>query len=109
MEQLVATPLEKILCQVDGVEYVYSMSRGNQAMVTVRYFVGEDRERGLVKWHQRIDEHRDVVPPGVTGWVVEPVEIDDVPIVTLTLVGKSTARAPSRDADVDDASPAPRG
>ena len=27
------------------------------------------------------------MPPGVTGWVVKPVEIDDVPIVTLTLTG----------------------
>jgi len=85
VEQLVATPLEKILYQIDGVEYVYSMSREGQAIITVRYYVGEDRERSLVKLFKKIDENRDVVPPGVTGWVVKPVEIDDVPIVNLTL------------------------
>jgi len=85
VEQLVATPLEKLLYQIDGVEYVYSMSRTDQAVITVRYYVGEDRERSLVKLYKRIDEHLDIVPPGVTGWVVKPVEIDDVPIVTLTL------------------------
>ena len=85
VEQLVATPLEKILYQIDGVEYVYSMSREDQAIITVRYYVGEDRERSLVKLYKKIDENLDVVPPGVTGWVVKPVEIDDVPVVTLTL------------------------
>jgi multidrug efflux pump subunit AcrB len=85
VEQLVTTPLEKILYQIDGVEYVYSMSKEDQAIITVRYYVGEDRERSLVKLYKKIDEHRDMVPPGVTGWTVKPVEIDDVPVVTLTL------------------------
>jgi len=85
VEQLASTPLEKILYQIDGVEYVYSMSRQGQAIITVRYYVGEDRERSLVKLFKKIDENVDMVPPGVTGWVVKPVEIDDVPIVNLTL------------------------
>ena len=88
VEQLVATPLEKLLYQIDGVEYVYSMSREGQAIITVRYYVGQDRERSLVKLYKRIDENIDLVPPGVTGWVVKPVEIDDAPIVTLTLTGR---------------------
>ena len=90
VEQLVTTPLEKILYQIDGVEYVYSMSRENQAIITVRYYVGEDRERSLVKLYKKIDENLDIVPPGVTGWVVKPVEIDDVPVVTLTLASDSS-------------------
>lgn len=85
VEKLVATPLEKLLWQVDGVEHVYSVSRRDGAVVTVRFFVGEDRERALVRLQSRIDGHRDLAPPGVAGWVVRPVEIDDVPIVTLTL------------------------
>jgi multidrug efflux pump subunit AcrB len=85
VEQLVATPLEKILYQIDGVEYVYSMAREDKAIITVRFFVGQDRERSLVKLFKKLDENQDAIPPGVTGWVVKPVEIDDVPIVTLTL------------------------
>lgn len=87
VEQLVATPLEKLLYQIDGVEYVYSMSRENQAIVTVRFYVGQDRERSLVKLFKKVNENLDVIPPGVGGWVVKPVEIDDVPVVTLTLTG----------------------
>ncbi len=102
VEALVATPLERLLYQIDGVEYVYSTSHEDQAVVTVRFHVGEDRERSLVKIYKKIDENLDLVPPGVTGWVVKPVEIDDVPIVTLTLAGKSrnveTPRRPDGDA-----------
>lgn len=86
----VATPLEKMLYQIDGVEYVYSMSREDQAIITVRFYVGEDRERSLVKLKKKIDENLDLVPQGVTGWVVKPVEIDDVPVVTLTLSSESS-------------------
>ncbi|HUU84417.1 MAG TPA: efflux RND transporter permease subunit [Phycisphaerae bacterium] len=92
VEQLVATPLEKLLYQIDGVEHVYSMSRPGQAVVTVRFYVGQDRERSLVKLYNKIEQNTDMVPPGVTGWTVKPVEIDDVPIVTLTLTGASETK-----------------
>ena len=51
VEQQVSARLERLLSQVDGVEYVYSMSRPGQAVVTVRYYVGEHRENSLVKLH----------------------------------------------------------
>ncbi|MCS6977231.1 MAG: efflux RND transporter permease subunit [Gemmatales bacterium] len=91
VERLVATPLERLLFQIDGVEYVYSMSRENLAIVTVRFYVGQDRERSLVKLFKKINENLDIIPPGVSGWVVKPVEIDDVPIVTLTLAPKESS------------------
>jgi len=85
VEKQVASRLEKLLWQVDGVEYVYSMSRPDLAIVTVRFFVGEDRISSLVKLHNKITTHIDIVPPGVSGWVIRPVEVDDVPIVNLSL------------------------
>ena len=85
IEKLVTTPLERLLWHIDGVEYVYSMSRRDSAIVTVRFFVGEDREESLVKLHNAINMNLDLVPPIVTNWLVKPVEIDDVPIVTLSL------------------------
>jgi len=85
VEKLVATPLERLLWQIDGVEYVYSISRRDMAIVTVRFYVGEDRERSLVKLHNKITMNIDRVPPIVRGWVIKPIEIDDVPIVNLTL------------------------
>lgn len=89
VERLVSAPLERILYQIDGVEYVYSMSRADAAIVTVRFYVGEDRERALVRLFKKLEESKELAPPGVAGWVMKPVEIDDVPIVTLTLRGES--------------------
>ncbi len=85
IEMLVTTPLEGLLYQIPGVEYVYSVSGPGQALVTVRYYVGEDLEKSLIKTRDKIMANADLVPPGVTNWIVKPVEIDDVPIVLLTL------------------------
>jgi multidrug efflux pump subunit AcrB len=54
VERQVATRLEKLLYQIDGVEYVYSTSYPSQAIVTVRFTVGEDRERSWVRLHNKM-------------------------------------------------------
>ena len=89
VEKLVATPLEKLLWQIDGVEYVYSMAQRDRAVVTVRFFVGEDREASLVKLYTKIEMNIDKVAPLIRHWVVKPVEIDDVPILGLTLYSET--------------------
>ena len=89
IEQQLSSRLERLLYQIDGVEYVYSMSRPGTAIVTVRFYVGEDREDSLIKLYNKISMSQDVIPPGVTGWVVKPIEIDDVPIVYVTLWSRS--------------------
>ncbi len=90
VERLVATRLEKLLWQIDGVEYVYSTSRPGQAVATVRFYVGEDREKSLLKLYNKLESNIDKVPVVVSNWVVKPIEIDDVPILNLTLYGEDT-------------------
>lgn len=85
VEQLVSSRLERMLYQIDGVEYVYSMSRPGMAVVTVRFQVGEDREKSLIKLYNKIFQNIDKTTPGIAGWVVKPIEIDDVPIVNVAL------------------------
>lgn len=85
VERQVTEKLEKLLSQIDGVEYVYSASRAGGSAVTVRFFVGEDREDSLVKLQSKIQSATHELPASVTSWVVQPIEVDDVPIVTVTL------------------------
>ncbi len=85
VERQITLRLEKLLYQIDGVEYVYSMTRPGECIVTVRFYVGEDREDSLTKLYNKVFSNIDQVPAGVGGWVVKPVEIDDVPIVNVTL------------------------
>jgi multidrug efflux pump subunit AcrB len=92
VEQQVTDRLEKLLNQIDGVEYVYSRSQPGECMVTVRFYVGEDREDSLVKIYNKLHSSVDQVPPQVESWVVKPIEIDDVPIVIATLWSDDTDR-----------------
>jgi multidrug efflux pump subunit AcrB len=85
IEQQITFRLERLLYQIDGVEYVYSMSRPGQCIVTVRFYVGEDREDSLVKLYNKIHSNVDQIPPDVRSWVVKPIEVDDVPIVNVSL------------------------
>jgi len=87
-QRLAAEPLERLFLSIPGVEHVYSTSQPGQAMVTVRFEVGEDREVALVNVRNKIQSNLDRVPPQVAGWIVKPVEIDDVPILTVTLHGE---------------------
>ncbi len=95
VEMLVATPAEQVLSQISGVEHVYSVSRPGLAIVTVQFKVGEERIQALVRLYDTLQANRDWVSPelGVGEYLVKPVGIDDVPIVTFTLWTKDTARA----------------
>ena len=84
-KRLAAEPLERLLFEIPGVEHVYSMSAPGSALVTVRFEVGQDREKALVNVYNKVQSNLDRVPPQVARWLVRPVEIDDVPIVTWTL------------------------
>ena len=63
VEQQVTVRVEKLLYQIDGVEYVYSMSRPGQCIATVRFYVGEDREDSLIKLHNKLTSNVDQIPP----------------------------------------------
>ncbi|MCA8965345.1 MAG: efflux RND transporter permease subunit, partial [Planctomycetes bacterium] len=89
VERQITIPVERVLRAISGVEYVYSMSRRGAAVVTARFFVGEDREDSLVKLHSALQQHAGELPPQVRGWRVESVSIDDVPILAITLHSKT--------------------
>src|SRR5678815_292286 len=85
VEQRVTRPLEQLLWEVPGVEYVYSTSSPGQAMVVVRFTVNEPLEAALVRLNQKLAANADRIPPGVIGPLVKPRSIDDVPILAVTL------------------------
>src|SRR6188472_618452 len=63
VEQRVTRPLEKLLWEIPGVEYLYSTSSPGRAMVIVRFLVGEDEERALVRLNQKLAAHVALIPP----------------------------------------------
>ena len=85
VEERVTKPLERLLWEIPGVEYVYSTSMPGMAQVIVRFKVGEDEERSTVRLQEKLAAHADIVPPGASAPLVKPRSIDDVPILALTL------------------------
>jgi multidrug efflux pump subunit AcrB len=85
VERQVTIPLEKLLAQIPGVEHVYSTTATDQASVTLRFHVGEDREDSILNTYNKLYSNQDRLPPVVAHWMLRPVEVDDVPIVMLGL------------------------
>jgi multidrug efflux pump subunit AcrB len=88
IEQRVTRPLEKLLWEVPGVEYLYSTSSPGQSMVIVRFLVGQDEERALVRLNQKLQANADRIPRGAAPPIVKARSIDDVPIAAVTLWGE---------------------
>ncbi len=84
VEERVTRPMEQLLWEIPGVEYVYSTSRDSESIVIVRYKVGEDPERSLFKLTEKLRSNFDRIPMGVSQPLVKPKSIDDVPILALT-------------------------
>lgn len=84
IEERATRPMEKLLWEVPGVEYLYSTSRDSESLVIVRFKVGEDPERSLVKITEKLRSNFDRIPMGVTPPLIKPKSIDDVPILALT-------------------------
>ncbi|MGA1369217.1 MAG: efflux RND transporter permease subunit [Blastocatellia bacterium] len=85
VEERVTKPMEKLLWEIPGVEYLYSTSSPGSSMVIVRFFVGQNEEDAIVRLNQKLMANADLIPPGASMPLVKPRSIDDVPIVALTL------------------------
>ncbi len=85
MEERVTRPMEKLLWEVPGVEYVYSTSRDSSSLVIVRFKVGLDPQTSLTTLTEKLRSNFERIPHGVGMPLVKPRSIDDVPILALTL------------------------
>ncbi len=87
VEERATRPMEKLLWEIPGVEYIYSTSRPGESLVIVRFKVGEDVEKSLVKLNQKLQSNYDRIPHGVSSPLIKLKSIDDVPILALTFHG----------------------
>ncbi|MFZ7125535.1 MAG: efflux RND transporter permease subunit [Desulfobacterales bacterium] len=87
VERRVTRPMEKLLWEIPGVEYVYSTSSPGMSMAVVRFFVGEEEEKAIVRLQSKLMSNYDRIPHTVTPPLIKPRYIDDVPILGLTFWG----------------------
>jgi multidrug efflux pump subunit AcrB len=84
VEERATRPMEQLLWEIPGVEYIYSTSRPGASLAVVRFKVGEDMERSVVKLDQKLRQNFDRIPHGVSTPLIKARTIDDVPILALT-------------------------
>src|SRR5512137_2522631 len=85
VEERVTKPMERKLWEIDGVEYVYSITRPGMSMAIVRFYVGQDSEKSIVKLYNKLMANADIIPAGVMQPLVKPRSIDGVPTLAVTL------------------------
>ncbi|MCG6949474.1 MAG: efflux RND transporter permease subunit [Acidobacteria bacterium] len=90
VEHRVITPLEKLLYEIENVEYIYSISNPSGGLIVVRFLVGTDPDQAAVRVHTKIQSALDQMPEGLMPPIVKPRTIDDVPVVAYTLWGEHT-------------------
>ena len=88
VEERMTIPMEKLLYELPGVEYIYSTSAAGQSMLVVRFYVGENLEEAIVRLNQKLATNFDRIPHSVGLPLIKPHTIDDVPIMALTLHGQ---------------------
>jgi multidrug efflux pump subunit AcrB len=87
--QRVSLPMEKLLREVPGVEYIYSISHPGMSMLIVRFYVGTKEEDAIIQTYNKLYSNFDRIPPGVSQPVIKVRSIDNVPIMALTLWGQN--------------------
>ncbi len=91
VENRVTKPMEQLLWELQGVEYVYSIVKPGSNLTIVRFKVGESQEDSLVRLYNKLMSNYDRIPPGVTQPLVKARSIDDVPVLAMTLWSENSA------------------
>lgn len=85
VSRLVVSPLERLVSEIKGLKHVYSVSDEGMGIITLEFEVGQEIERAIVLTHNKVQANLDMMPPGVKAPLIKPKEVDDVPVLTLTL------------------------
>ena len=96
VENRIITPLEKLLYEIENVDYIYSTSQPSGGMIIVRFVVGTDPDQAVVRVHAKIASAMDAMPEGMMPPAVKPRSIDDVPAAAYTLWSEEATPAELR-------------
>jgi len=85
VERQLTSPVERRLWEIPDLEYLYSTSSADGALLILRFKVGMSPDVALTRVRTRLDEVRPALPGGASIAAVASRSIDDVPVLALTL------------------------
>ena len=85
VEQLVVAPMEGVLREIEDVDHTFAVAAHGLGQISVQFDVGVDKDDAMVRVYQRVMSHQHLLPPDAELPLVRRVDVDDVPIVNITL------------------------
>ncbi len=85
VEHLILTPLENRLNSIEGVKHLYGKALHGLAQITIEFEVGEDKTKAFVRLYDQVLRFKKDLPSGAGEPHIQVVDVDDVPIITVTL------------------------
>lgn len=88
VNNMVVKPLEAIMNALPGVENTFGYATSDFGVVTVQFKVGQNQVDSLVKVYNQVMQNMDRMPPATQQPIIKPINVDDVPIMTLALTSE---------------------
>jgi HAE1 family hydrophobic/amphiphilic exporter-1 len=93
IEQLVSKPLEDAISGVSGLKHINSVSQDNFSIVFGEFELSKDPDIALEEVKDKVSQARWDLPDDVEETVIQKLDPDDMPIVTLSLKADMDAKA----------------
>jgi multidrug efflux pump subunit AcrB len=89
VEKLVTCEIENKLVEIPGVDKLNSISfSGGRSVVTVTFKIGTDLDKSKTEVFEKINSNMDLAPLGVSTPVIQQIDPENVPIMTIAITSK---------------------
>ena len=89
IESQVTKPLEDSIAGIDGVDVITSISRADQAQISVRFRLEKDADSAAAEVRDRTSRVRNKLPQAIEEPVIAKVEADAFPVIQLAFSSES--------------------
>ncbi len=90
IESQVTKPLEDSIAGIDAVDVLTSISRADQAQITVRFRLEKDADSAAAEVRDRTSRVRNRLPQAIEEPVIAKVEADAFPVIWLAFASETT-------------------
>jgi multidrug efflux pump subunit AcrB len=97
VSNMVVKPLEAIMNALPGVDHTFGYAANDFGVVTVQFEVGENQVDSLVKLYNQMMQNMDRMPPDTQQPIIRPINVDDVPVMTLAVTSSELSGFDMRD------------
>ena len=90
IQKVIVEPLERRLREVEGVEDIYGIAKDNVAIVNVKFFLGENRDKANFHLYNSVMRNLDVLPKEIMIPLVKSMDIDtDIAVASIAFYPKN--------------------